>query len=129
MPYSVLNLVFNTSKLNLEIDSEKPLAVFKAARLFSPVRLHEIQPTALDLDQLKVLLFLDDSTVLSNLKVELPSYLAKASQVNSDFDILEWWKLHEAELPHWSSAVKKGLLLQPSSAASERVFFAIEQFF
>ena len=110
-------------------DSEKPLAVFKAARLFSPVRLHEIQPTALDLDQLKVLLFLDDSTVLSNLKVELPSYLAKASQVNSDFDILEWWKLHEAELPHWSSAVKKGLLLQPSSAASERVFSLLNNSF
>ena len=73
--------------------------------------------------------FLDDSTVLSNLKVELPSYLAKAFQVNSDFDILEWWKLHEAELPHWSSAVKKGLLLQPSSAASERVFSLLNNSF
>ena len=73
---------------------EKPLAVFKAARLFSPVRIHEIQPTASDLDQLKVFPFLEDSVVLSNLKVELPSYLAKASQVNSDFDILKWWKLN-----------------------------------
>ena len=110
-------------------DCKKPLVAFKAARLFSPVRIHEIQTTASDLDQLKVFPFLEDSSVLSNLKVELPSYLAKASQVNSDFDVLEWWKLHEDQLPHWSSAVKKGLLLQPSSAASERVFSLLNNSF
>ncbi len=54
--------------------------------------------------------------------MELPSYLAKASQVNSEndnFDVLKWWQLHENELPGWASEV---ILVQPSSAASERVF-------
>ena len=32
-------------------DLEKPF-IFKAARLFSSVRIHEMQPTASDLDQL-----------------------------------------------------------------------------
>ena len=41
----------------------------------------------------------------------------------------QWWKLHEDELPHWSLAVKKGLLLQPSSAASERVFSLLNNSF
>ena len=35
---------------------------------------------------------------------------------------MEWWKFHAERLPYWSSAVKKVLLVQPSSAASERVF-------
>ena len=35
---------------------------------------------------------------------------------------VEWWKVHEEKLPNWSSAVKKVLLIQPSSAAAERVF-------
>ena len=35
---------------------------------------------------------------------------------------VEWWKVHEERLPNWSSAVKKVLVVQPSSAAAERVF-------
>ena len=35
---------------------------------------------------------------------------------------VRWWRNHENTLPHWSQAVKKVLLVQPSSAASERVF-------
>ena len=37
-------------------------------------------------------------------------------------DICEWWKSNETVLPNWGGAVKKALLVQPSSAASERVF-------
>ena len=35
---------------------------------------------------------------------------------------VEWWQHHAEKLPNWSSAVKKVLLVQPSSAAAERVF-------
>ncbi len=39
------------------------------------------------------------------------------------------WQLHENELPGWASVVKKVILGQPSSAASERVvFFVITEF-
>ena len=37
-------------------------------------------------------------------------------------DICEWWKSNETVLPNWGGAAKKALLVQPSSAASERVF-------
>ena len=79
-----------------ENDSEKTLAIFKAAQLFSPIRIHEIQSTASDLESFPF-------CKLSNLKAELASYLAKASQLNSDnsnFDILKWLSMHAGELPH-----------------------------
>ena len=40
---------------------------------------------------------------------------------NGNFNIMKWWKLHENELPYWSAAIKKVVLIQPSSAASERI--------
>ncbi len=49
--------------------------------------------------------------------MELPSYLAKSSQVNSEndnFNVLKWvgtWQLHENELPGWVSVVKKVILV------------------
>ena len=35
---------------------------------------------------------------------------------------VEWWNVHEEGLPNWPTEVKKVLLVQPSSASSERVF-------
>ena len=36
--------------------------------------------------------------------------------------VVKWWRQQSDNLPHWSSAVMKVLLVQPSSAAAERVF-------
>ena len=75
------------------------MAAFKAARLFNPYLVTQIEPTAADLDQLKSLLFLSAAT-LEHLKEELATYLAKASVLVSPaegdtlIDILEWWKLN-----------------------------------
>ncbi len=44
-------------------------------------------------------------------------------------DKLEWWKKHSNELPHWSAACKLVLLVQPSSAAAERVFSLLSNSF
>ena len=46
----------------------------------------------------------------------------------STLDPMVWWKRHENDLPHWSKTCKMVLLVQPSSAAAERVF-PIEQFY
>ena len=35
---------------------------------------------------------------------------------------LVWWAAHPDTLPHWVALVRKLLLVQPSSAAAERVF-------
>ena len=59
---------------------------------------------------------------LEKVKGELPSYLAKAEDINDDVDPLEWWKPYATVLPHWSNAVKKVLAIRPPSAVAERVF-------
>ena len=97
------------------------VTVFKAARLFNPQKLQEIRPSAESVDSLSVFPFFDGLT-LSNLKTELPLYLAKAIDVAPMVCPLQWWWSNAAELPYWSQAAQKVLLLQPSSAALECVF-------
>ena len=113
-------------------DAQNPVAAFKAARLFSPSKTNEIQPTADDLDDLKAFPFLVGA--IEQLKAELPTYLAVAADVNAGVNILEWWKGHsnpesDSYLPHWLSAVQKVFLVQPSSRTAERVFSLLGQTF
>ena len=56
------------------------------------------------------------------LKGKMPLYIAKTADISEDMDPLEWWKLNAGELPYWSLAAHKVLVLQPSSATAERVF-------
>ena len=78
-------------------------------------------------DTLQVFPFLIHN--IHSLKSELPQYLAKTADVSEQFDPLGWWKLNADELPNWSSAAHKVLVLQPSSAASERVFSLLKSSF
>ncbi len=83
-----------------------------------------MKPVAADVDVLSAFPFLRDSVTINNLKTELPSYLAKATEKSPEFEILEWWKRNGDALPHWSSAAKEVPVVQPSSAAAEQ-FLAI----
>ena len=96
--------------------------IFKAARLFSPQQICQLRPVANDVDIVTSVAFLDDPALVANLKNELPMYLAKADGIDNDVDPIGWWKANEADLPFWSAAAKLVLLMQPSSASSERVF-------
>ena len=96
--------------------------IFKAARLFSPQQICQLRPVANDVDIITSVAFLDDPALIANLKNELPMYLAKADGIDNDVDPIGWWKANEADLPFWSAAAKLVLLMQPSSASSERVF-------
>ena len=98
------------------------LAAFKAARLFLPHKVCELQPDASSVDSLTAFPFLRNEALLSAMKSELPSYLASASGVAPDIDPVSWWKHHSADLSHWASAVRLVLLILPSSAEAERVF-------
>ena len=42
---------------------------------------------------------------------------------------LEWWKNHAVQLPFWSTGCRAILLVQPSSAAAERVFSLLSNSF
>ena len=53
------------------------LSVFKAARYFSPKKVHAIQPDANETDALCVFPFLEVPTDIEGLKKELPAYFAK----------------------------------------------------
>ena len=97
------------------------VAAFKAACLFLPHKTDEMKPDASAINELKAFPFLDD-IILNGLKQELPSYLAKVADVRPNIDILQWWKNNAQELPTWANAASKVILVQPSSAAAERVF-------
>ena len=103
------------------------MKAFKAARLFLPSKTNEMQPTTNDIDKLQAFPFLLNE--IDGLKAEIPSYLAHAADVSSTVDTLRWWEDHKNDLPAWSSAVRKTLLLQPSSAAAERVFSLLKNTF
>ena len=64
--------------------------------------------------------------VIQSLKDELPEYIVKVNELRNDFnqevDTLQWWKDVSPELLSWSAAATKLVLVQPSSAAAERVF-------
>lgn len=66
--------------------------------MFYPAKLHTMQPSATAVDSLTAFLFLK-STDIAGLKAELPTYLAKAADVDPAFSALEWWRQNASELP------------------------------
>ena len=102
-------------------DLKPAMQVFKAARYFSPTTTGELKPVASDLDILHSLSFLTSGDI-TNLKTELPLYLAAVEDILPIVDPTKWWERHKEVLPHWANAFRKVVLLQPSSAAAERVF-------
>ena len=81
-----------------------------------------MHPDASSIDSLKAFPFLNSDTIIDNLKSELPTYLAHAVDVSSDTDTLVWWQGESNHMPFWADAFCKILLIQPSSAAAERIF-------
>ena len=56
-------------------------------------------------------------------------YLARVNDLHEEFNLLDWWKSNASVLPNWSSIARKIMLLQPSSAAAERVFSLLKASF
>ena len=81
-----------------------------------------------DVDQLTSFPFVT-TMMLPDLKAELPSYVAKAEGIDSGYCVLKWWKNASVDLPHWSVLARQVLLVQPSSAAAERVFSLLSNSF
>ena len=102
------------------------LGVFKYARFFCPFQVQELRPHAAAIEELRRLPFLDDEATIAGLQAELPACLATCDGCRdlSDSEKVEWWHGHAEQLPHWSTVVRKVLLLQVLLAAAERVFFS-----
>ena len=60
---------------------------------------------------------------------ELPTFLARVHGLHEEFDPLDWWKNNSSVLPNWSTIAKKVMLIQPSSAAAERVLSLLKASF
>ena len=106
------------------------MEAFKAARYFLPSKIDELKPTISDIDSLKSFPFLD-STLIAELKTELAEYSAADEGVVESVNPLDWWKAKEENnsLLKWVEAFKLVLLVQPSSAAAERVFSLLNNSF
>lgn len=105
------------------------VTIFKSCRLFDPVKVKEMQPDAAAVDTLRCVPFFDADNVIQPLQGELAAYQALTDDVAAEINVLEWWSQHSKEIPSWASACKQILLLQPSSAASERVFSLLQNSF
>ena len=106
------------------VDLYDAVTAFKAARVMCPVTVGWLRPTRASVEALRIFPFLDNDATIDGLVRELPQYITATQDVAIECEgrKVEWWKVHEERLPNWSSAVKKVLLVQPSSAAAERVF-------
>ena len=112
----------------LSTSMKEPLAAFKAARLFSPFKLSEMNPSVAVIDSLASFPFISSANV-SALKAEFPLYAAAAEDIDPSYDPLLFWKRQISDLPNWSRAARQVLLVQPSSAAFERVFSLLKNSF
>ena len=110
-------------------DLKPAVSAFKAARLFNPHKIVDMQPSSDAINAVSALPFLNSGEILDNLKAELPQYLALATDISPQVDPVDWWQRNSANLPHWSNAASQVLLVQPSSAAAERVFSILNSCF
>ena len=103
-------------------DLKVVVSAFKCARYFDPSKINELKPCSSDIYNLRVLPFMDSDDIIDELKHELPTYMAIVDGTSADANKLEWWKNHASKVPKWSRGCRAILLLQPSSAAADRVF-------
>ena len=115
-------------KQRLNDSMKVPLQAFKAARLFVPSKVQEMNVNTQSVDSLAVFPFFDPLQ-LQHLKAELPNYIAACEDIDPSQDTLTFWRNHKSSLPNWSAAASKVAVLQPSSAAAERVFSLLKQSF
>ena len=87
------------------------------------MKVQDLLPQPEQLQELRCFPFLDNDGLIANLQQELPTFLAEANGVQIPAgDQMLWWHAHQEQLPYWSATTKRLALVQPSSAAAERVF-------
>lgn len=102
---------------------KQQLAYFKAARYLNCGKIHDIVggagPT---LDEFKAFPGWRDADI-AELTTEFPIYLAKSNGLlPENVDVFKFWVENGADLPAWRRAAMHAALVQPSSAAAERIF-------
>ena len=106
------------------VDLGNVVTLFRRARYFDPMAVQDLNLTAENVRSLRIFPFLDSDRTIEALQAELPAYIAAAdgTDITEDDKKVRWWSLRQNDLPAWADAVRKVLLIQQSSAASERAF-------
>ena len=120
---------FQYFKTKFDGELKPVVSFFKGARLLSPKKMKDTLVDTSTIDEFATAFPSLSAQTVNGLKAELPSYKAAVDDVEPSVDTHDWWKRHEEELPHWSTAFKLILLVQPSSAAAERVFSLLQNSF
>ena len=89
----------------------------------------ELKPDVAAVDLLQAFLFLNKASILVCLKSELPSYLAKAADMDAGTDPLVGWKAQRVDFPHLSNAAPGILVVQSLSTAAECAFSLLKALF
>lgn len=105
-----------------------PLKAFKTARMFDPHHMKKVKPEGASLNSLSCIPFLTTS-ILDELQNEFPKYVALIDEISPEYTTLEFWRDNAVALPKWSESARMVMLLQPSSAAAERVFSLLNNSF
>ena len=79
-----VQLAYDYFCLKFNNDLKHVLDAFKAARLFSPFKFHELNPSATDIDCLKAFPFLSSQEIIDGLKMEIPMYMAASEDVSTE---------------------------------------------
>ena len=85
-------------KHQLTSNLKTPLAIFKGCRLFSPQKVHEMNPSVASVDESLCCIPFFDANEREKLKEELPTYLAEAADIDRDFDQLQWQQLRKLSI-------------------------------
>ena len=86
-----------------------------------------MRPDVEDVEALVAFPFISQAEVEA-MRTDLPAYLAACEDTYAGIDPLLWWRGH-TDIESWCNALRKVLLVQPSSAAAERVFSLLQNSF
>eukprot|EP00475_Leptophrys_vorax_P010335 TRINITY_DN16952_c0_g1_i1.p1 TRINITY_DN16952_c0_g1~~TRINITY_DN16952_c0_g1_i1.p1 ORF type:complete len:312 (-),score=93.90 TRINITY_DN16952_c0_g1_i1:114-1049(-) len=107
------------------------IELFKVIRIFDPEKVVDLNPHAEDIRRLCQFKPFSKLGIFNALVQELPAYRRIAAEhklaENEDKDILQWFCHHKDELKTFFEAAKCAALIQPSSAAAERVFSLLKR--
>eukprot|EP00731_Ephydatia_muelleri_P007427 Em0003g1675a len=106
------------------------LDLFKAARYLVPCRAVELGLNATLLDELKIMKVIQRGKIsIHSLVQELPQYLAACDGISLSANVTIFWKERATLLPNFYALFCWYCLIQPSSAAAERVFSLLNNMF
>ena len=124
------------SRISLGGERYQMVQFYRSARIFDPIYAVTIdyETARTMIKRLRVYNALNENNTIAELIRTFLPFKDKASQIQNpsgDVDILQWHHDNYADnddLKVWFDACVKVVLVQPSSAASERVFSLLNQF-